>query len=65
SVAKFHISSRKGERGCPHTDYIVPEDFFRFKNQIDSLPFDKEYDIMIEAKMKDKAVLRIMDKDYA
>jgi UV DNA damage endonuclease len=64
SVPKFHISSRKGEKGCPHTDYIVPSDFLRFKKIIDSLPFDKEYDIMIEAKLKDKAVLKIMELNY-
>lgn len=64
-VPKFHISSRKGEKGCPHADYIVPADFLRFKKILDGLPFDKEYDIMIEAKMKDKAVLRIMEEDHA
>jgi len=64
-VPKFHISSRKGDTGCSHTDFIVPDDFFRFKNLIDNLPFEKEYDIMIEAKMKDRAVLKLMDKDYA
>ncbi len=60
-VPKFHISSKKGESGCSHTDYIVPADFLRFKKIIDGLPFDKEYDIMIETKMKDKAVLQIME----
>lgn len=64
-VPKFHISSRKGEKGCPHTDYIVPADFLRFKKIIDGLPFDEEYDIMIEAKMKDKAVLKIMEENHA
>ncbi|HXK49807.1 MAG TPA: UV DNA damage repair endonuclease UvsE [Clostridiales bacterium] len=63
-VPKFHISSRKGEKGCPHTDFIEPEDFTRFKKLTDSLPFDKEYDIMIEAKMKDKAILKIMEENY-
>jgi len=61
SVPKFHISSRKGEKGCPHTDYIEPQDFIRFKKLLDSVPIEKEYDIMIEAKMKDKAVLKIME----
>lgn len=60
-VPKFHISSRKGEKGCPHTDFIPPDDFLRFKKIIGGLPFDKEYDIMIEAKMKDKAVLQIIN----
>ena len=60
-IPKFHISSRKGEKGCPHTDYIEPEYFIRFKKIIDNLHFDKEYDIMIEAKMKDKAVLKIIN----
>lgn len=64
-VPKFHISSRKGATGCSHTDYIVPDEFFRFKKMIENLPFDKEYDIMIEAKMKDKAVLKLMEENYA
>ncbi len=63
-VPKFHISSRKGNTGCSHTDYIEQNDFFRFKKIIDRLPFDKEYDIMIEAKMKDKAVLKLMEENY-
>jgi UV DNA damage endonuclease len=60
-VPKFHISSRKGVKGCPHTDYIEPQDFIRFKKLLDSVPGDKEYDLMIEAKMKDLAVLKIME----
>lgn len=63
-VPKFHISSRKGNTGCSHTDYIVPDHYFRFKKTLDGLPFDKEYDIMIEAKMKDKAVLKLMEENY-
>lgn len=63
-VPKFHISSRKGEKGCSHTDYIIPADFLRFKKILDGLQFDKEYDIMIEAKMKDKAVLKIMEENH-
>jgi UV DNA damage endonuclease len=62
SVPKFHISSRKGEKGCPHTDFIPPDEFLRFKKIIDGLPFEKEYDIMIEAKKKDLAVLKIMEE---
>jgi len=60
-IPKFHISSRKGEKGCPHTDYIEPDEFLKFRKIIDSLPFGKEYDIMIEAKKKDLAVLKIME----
>jgi len=60
-VPKFHISSREGEKGCPHKDYIEKDDFTKFKKLLDSLPGEKEYDIMVEAKMKDKAVLKILE----
>lgn len=62
---KIHLSSSKSEKEIrSHHDYINPEDFIRF---IDILRINpRDIDVMIEAKMKDEAVFKLMEdiKEY-
>ncbi len=60
-VPKIHLSS-KGERGRgAHADLISAEDFEEIKAiMADVRPADAPYDIMVEAKLKDIAVLEVM-----
>ncbi|MCK9223846.1 MAG: UV DNA damage repair endonuclease UvsE [Candidatus Muirbacterium halophilum] len=58
----FHISSKKGVKGCSHTDYIEDYDFNEFTDIINNIPVNICCDIMVEAKMKEKAVLRLISQ---
>ncbi|MGM0608862.1 MAG: UV DNA damage repair endonuclease UvsE [Candidatus Muiribacteriota bacterium] len=59
-IPVFHLSSRKSNKGCPHTDYIKPEDFYKFLTLMQKIqPLQNPYDIMIEAKQKQKAVIGV------
>lgn len=58
---KIHFSSPKSEREFrSHADYIDYTDFIMFLNTAKS--FDRNIDIMLEAKMKDRALLELSDK---
>lgn len=55
---KFHFSSPKdGKRSRHHADFIDPEDFRRFLERVPTL----EADVMLECKMKDKALLALRE----
>lgn len=63
---KIHISSPKSKKEIrSHHDYINPEDFISFIKESNALNLD--FDAMIEAKMKDKALFKLMEdlKSYA
>lgn len=57
---KIHISTpRDGEKDKKHADYIYAEDFVRF---IESCRvFNRDIDIMIEAKQKDLALYKLVE----
>lgn len=55
---KIHFSSPKNEKEFrSHSDYIDYSDFMKFINS--AKVYDKNIDIMLEAKMKDKALLAL------
>lgn len=57
---KMHISSpRSKEDFRAHADYIDPEDLFPFLHRIAA--YTDQLDVMIEAKRKDDALLRLME----
>lgn len=56
---KIHISSPKDEKNFrSHADDIDPEFFLGFLNKAKII--DRDFDVMIEAKNKDKALLNLM-----
>jgi len=55
---KLHFSSpRDGRRSRHHADYIDPDDFQAFAERVPDL----EADVMLECKMKDKALLALRE----
>lgn len=57
---KIHISSPKSEKEIrSHHDYINPDNFISFIKESKVLNLD--FDAMIEAKMKDKALFKLME----
>ncbi|MNI02958.1 putative UV damage endonuclease [compost metagenome] len=59
---KIHVSSPKGEKDSrSHADYVEIEPLISFLREV--APFTEQLDIMIEAKMKDAALFRLM-KDF-
>lgn len=59
-VPKLHLSSPKEERKSAHADYVTEKDFGEVKAVMAGLNGDEVFDLMLEAKMKDKAVLRVL-----
>ncbi len=57
---KIHLSSPKSEKDQrSHHDYIDPSFFMEFLGEVAEKVGD--FDVMVEAKMKDKAVYKLMD----
>lgn len=57
---KIHLSSPKDEKGIrDHADYIDPEDFLNFLRKAQK--FGRDFDVMIEAKMKNLALHKLME----
>ena len=60
-VPKIHFSSpREFDRDRKHADYIDVKEFIQFINLAKKV-VDKDFDVMIEAKMKDKAIFKLME----
>ena len=57
-VPKFHLSSARG-LGTAHADLIEPVDFGQVEHFLGSFGGDKPYDLMLEAKLKDVALLTL------
>lgn len=56
---KVHFSSPRGKRDFrSHSDYINSDDFIDFINVIKK--YDVDVDVMLEAKMKDDALFRLV-----
>lgn len=57
---KVHFSSpRNGDKDRKHADYINPEDFINFINECKV--FNRDLDVMIEAKQKDLALYKLVE----
>lgn len=57
---KIHLSSPKDAKNFrSHADYINPMDFIPFIKM--AKEFDRDFDVMIEAKQKDKALFKLLD----
>lgn len=57
---KIHFSSpREGEFDRKHSNYINPNDFIEFVEL--SKSFERDFDIMLEAKQKDLALLKLIE----
>jgi UV DNA damage endonuclease len=63
-VPKLHLSSQQpgGRRGA-HADYVRSSDFDRLLELMDRVGGDEPYDLMLEAKQKERAALAL--RDYA
>lgn len=58
--AKFHYSTpRDGSKDRKHADFINAMDFIEFIEK--SIPFNKDMDIMLEAKQKDLALFQLVN----
>lgn len=55
-VPKFHLSSARG-LGTAHADLIEPVDFAQVEHFLGSFGGDRPYDVMLEAKLKEVALL--------
>jgi UV DNA damage endonuclease len=59
---KIHVSSPKSETDMRHhADYIALEDVMPFFNLVQELSPDIDLDVMVEAKQKDDAAMRLAD----
>lgn len=59
-IPKVHFSSPKnGEKDRKHSDYINPQDFIKFIDECKV--FNKDLDVMIEAKQKDLALYKLVE----
>jgi UV DNA damage endonuclease len=52
-------SPRNGDKDRKHADYINPEDFINFINECKV--FNRDLDVMIEAKQKDLALYKLVE----
>ena len=57
-VPKFHLSSARG-LGTAHADLIEPVDFGQVEHFLGGFGGDRPYDLMLEAKLKDVALLTL------
>jgi UV DNA damage endonuclease len=55
-VPKLHLSSQKPGTRTSHADYIEQNDFDELQDWMEKIRSGEEYDLMIEAKLKEKAV---------
>ncbi len=58
-VPKLHLSSGRG-LGTAHADLIEPVDFGQVEHFLGSFGKDKPYDLMLEAKLKEVALLELL-----
>ena len=57
-VPKFHLSSARG-LGTAHADLIEPVDFGQVEHFLGGFGGDRPYDLMLEAKLKETALLTL------
>jgi len=60
TVPKIHYSSPRDDKNIrAHADFIAPQEFYTFLQKIKN--FNLDFDVMIEAKQKDKAMFQLVD----
>jgi UV DNA damage endonuclease len=62
-VPKFHLSSARAPGQTAHADYVHDDDFALALEVFGAVGGDRPYDLMLEAKEKDRAVLRHLERD--
>lgn len=63
-IPKLHISSQKPGTRTSHSDYILKSDFEELIYLMKNVPpAEAPFDLMIEAKMKDKALLALKENE--
>ncbi len=60
-IPKFHLSSARG-LGTAHADLIEPVDFGQVEHYLGGFGGDRPYDLMLEAKLKEVALLQLLEK---
>jgi UV DNA damage endonuclease len=63
-IPKVHLSSQKPGTRTTHADYITDDDFEELLHWMATIHPGGEFDLMIEAKMKDKAVLELQNWEH-
>ncbi len=61
---KLHLSSPR-DFTTAHADFVEPKDFAQAIDALAAFGGDVPYDLMLEAKMKDLAVLRLLGEPAA
>jgi UV DNA damage endonuclease len=63
TIPKIHVSSPKSAKSPrSHADYVDREQFMDFVRRIKDMDITPRLDVMIEAKMKDGALFRLMEE---
>jgi UV DNA damage endonuclease len=60
-VPKFHLSSAREPGKTAHADYLREEDLATALALMQGVRGDEPYDLMLEAKVKEKAVVRLLE----
>ena len=62
-VPKLHLSSARSDGSAPtaHADYVRPEDLDALLAVMDGVGGDEPYDVMIEAKAKERATVTLQE----
>lgn len=60
-VPKFHLSSPRDPGKTAHADFIDPADFEEMLGLMNGVDGDAPYDVMLEAKAKERALLEVRE----
>ena len=60
-IPKFHLSSPR-DFTTAHADFVELGDFLQVTDTLDQIGGDEPYDVMLEAKQKDVALLRLLEE---
>ncbi len=60
-IPKFHLSSPR-DFTTAHADFVELGDFLQVTGTLDQIGGDEPYDVMLEAKQKDVALLRLLEE---
>jgi UV DNA damage endonuclease len=61
-VPKLHLSSPRDPGKTAHADRIAEADFLELETLMADVAGEEFYDVMLEAKLKDRALLELMTK---
>ena len=60
-IPKFHLSSPR-DFTTAHADFVELSDFLQVTDTLEQIGGDEPYDVMLEAKQKDVALLRLLEE---